>query len=142
MRKLIIVCVLLLIVVPVFAQDATAIPLPEVTAEPGGGSVVDTVENLQEFGLNLWTVITGVILAFAAGGVTGLGGAVIIINRVKNDQSTMAAIEGLVNSFPPDTRDVLVKIGDGIAVIGSFVKEVSDGVPVGAKPTPPQEPQG
>lgn len=41
MRKLIIVCVLLLIVAPVFAQDATAIPLPEVTAEPGG--IIDRI---------------------------------------------------------------------------------------------------
>lgn len=41
MRKLIIVCVLLLIVVPVMAQDATAIPLPEVTAEPGG--IIDRI---------------------------------------------------------------------------------------------------
>lgn len=42
MRKLIIVCVLLLFVcLPVMAQDATAIPLPEVTAEPGG--IIDRI---------------------------------------------------------------------------------------------------
>lgn len=76
MRKLIIVCVLLLIVVPVFAQDATAIPLPEVTAEPGG--IIDRIppELVESFVSNYtaaqWLIIGVLLVAVMVFGSQGM----------------------------------------------------------------------
>jgi hypothetical protein len=105
----------LVLAVPVMAQDT----------DPVG-----TVNELRDFGLNLWTVIMGTIAAFAVGGIAGISGALALVSRVRNDQATMKAIEGLIDSAPPSVVEVIRDLSKLLSEAGVLLEEVSDGEPL------------
>ncbi len=106
-------------------------------ADTGVGIVGDSVpvvdngnDNLQ---VNVITIVIGLLSAFAAGGVVGIAGVASYVNRIKDDVSTVTAIEGLANSYPPQTKDLVESIFQTIKNIGELGVEAFDGVPMASK---------
>jgi hypothetical protein len=78
-------------------------------------------------------VIIGLLSAFASGGVIGIAGVAIFIDRIRNDKATVTALENLANSFPPSTKEILEKAFVTTQKIGQLGAEVFDGVPINEK---------
>lgn len=120
------------------AQDSaeeTDTPAVVNEADTGVGVVGDNVpvvsnDNLQ---VNVITIVIGLLSAFAAGGVVGIAGVASYVNRIKDDVSTVTAIEGLANSYPPQTKDLVESIFQTIKNIGELGVEAFDGVPMASK---------
>ena len=120
------VLVMLMMIVPVMGQ--------EVTPEPDVAVVVDVpadgVADGDSFSVNVITIVIGLLGAFATGGIVGIAGVAQYVNRIKDDVSTVTAIEGLANSYPPQTKELIESIFRTIKNIGELGVEVFDGVPI------------
>lgn len=81
-------------------------------------------------------VIIGLLTAFAAGGIVGIGGLSVFVQRLQNDTATVTALEKLAASYPPETKEILLGISRGLENIGRLGAEVFDGVPVASKAVP------
>lgn len=75
-----------------------------------------------QIGTALTHLIAAAIGAFVGAGVTVVTAAVFV-RSILNSPAALAVIEGLVNSFPAETREL-------INLIGQFLGVISDGVPV------------
>ena len=107
-------------------------------ADTGVGVVADDVPVVSNDSLqvNVITIVIGLLSAFAAGGVVGIAGVASYVNRIKDDVSTVTAIEGLANSYPPQTKDLVESIFQTIKNIGELGVEAFDDVPIADKIEP------
>lgn len=112
---------------PVWAQEST--PEPDVPVV-----VVDDA-NPSDLSVNLVQVIIGLLTAFAAGGIIGIAGLAVFVDRLRSDTAMVTALEKLAESYPPGTRDILLNVSKTIDSIGELGKEVFDNVPVADKET-------
>lgn len=93
------------------------------------------------------TDIAIVIFAILGGLAVGGLGAAAFLSRIKQDPEAIAALERLAdrlaNSYPPETRDLLLEISATLATFGELMKEILDGVPAEDKvdPDAPAEPE-
>lgn len=114
--------------------DLTPIPDPS-PVDGGRETVIDDVREVSPDVLRVNTiqVIIGLLSAFASGGVIGIAGVAIFIDRIRNDKATVTALENLANSFPPSTKEILEKAFVTTQKIGQLGAEVFDGVPINEK---------
>lgn len=126
------------------AQDeVTEIPTETsvVVSDDGGGLDGDiVVETGDDVTVNLITIVVGLLSAFAAGGLVGIVGISQYVNRIKDDVSTVTAIEKLADSYPPDTKQLVHDIFLTLQNVGSLGMEVFDGVPIAGKTLTAQSP--
>jgi len=113
MKKLLLILILL-IAMPTFAQD---------TGSGAEAAVqITTAQNIlnwiSAFGLGL------------ASGVVGLG---LLARSILNNKALLTLVEKLGDSFPPETRSILEKIGMSAVEVGEFIKEATDGKPADKK---------
>lgn len=106
----------------------------EVTPEPDEVPVI-VVDDAEEFSVNVVQVIIGLLGAFAAGGIVGIAGLAVFVDRLRSDATTVTALEKLAESYPPGTRDLLLNISRTVDSIGELGKEIFDGVPIVEKET-------
>ena len=78
----------------------------------------------------LITLLSGLAIGLVAGG----GSVLLLIGRVKNDPALLAAIEGLATQWPPEVKDVLLKLSPALKDGAAIIDEVLDDVPAGSKP--------
>jgi hypothetical protein len=123
-----------------WAQDATAEPVPsqevEMVMQEAEVPAPPLVEAPAADGVsvNLITVIIGLLTAFSAGGIMGIAGLAIFVDRINKNTSTVTALELLASSWPPETRELLLGISRGLESIGKLGAEVTDEVPLAQKP--------
>lgn len=137
---LLLIATLFLISAPTatFAQATDDVPAGDASPVEGVGSDGAPIEESgglpPEQAVNLITLVTGI----AIGVVTGGGGALLIVlsivHNLRNDRAMLTAIEGLTKSYPPETKDIWRKIGDGLNDASEVIKEVFDDVPMNEKP--------
>lgn len=144
-RVMLVVFVLLLVVLgaPVLAQDGTETVVPDGTQVAVGDPLVEpTAPDVTQISINVALVIVGLLTAFAAGGVAGIAGMASYVQRVRNDEGTVIAMEKLAESFPASTLGLINDLAEGTRQLALLVKEVTDGVPVDEKGNnfPPGEP--
>ena len=116
-RALTLFALVLLLIVPILGQEvatpAAVVPeLPEVVqvvVPPEGAAAPDT----ESVRVNLVQVIIGLLSAFAAGGIIGIAGLSIFVQRLQRDTQTVTALELLANSWPPQTRELLLSVAKG-----------------------------
>ncbi len=150
-RVFMILLVLLLLVMPVLGQEATdsgivptqeIIPTPSLSAAQsdstpppsnGEGNIapVDLVSDGVQ--VNLVQVIIGLLGAFAAGGIVGIAGLAVFVDRIRKDTATVAAMESLATSFPPSTKELLERAFTVLEKVGGLGAEVFDAVPIREK---------
>lgn len=107
----------------VFAQDDIHLPSPVQQVDEPATVAGDNVI------VNTWAAITGLVMSFLAGGIVGIAGIGILMNRLKNDQATLNAIEGLVTSAPPAVMEFLQELVRTGRVTLDVIDTVSDGQP-------------
>jgi hypothetical protein len=141
LRTLSLFVLVLALIVPIFAQEVTpevvdAAPVEDAAPVVAIAPVADAVPATDGVQVNLITVIIGLLTAFSAGGIMGIAGLAIFVDRINKNTSTVTALELLASSWPPETRDLLLGISRGLESIGKLGAEVTDGVPVAAKIVP------
>jgi hypothetical protein len=122
-----------------FAQEATESPngdtvvvvQPVTEVAPVAATDAATDERVR---VDLVQVIIGLLTAFAAGGIVGIGGLSVFVQRLQKDTATITALEKLAASYPPETKEILLGISRGLENIGKLGAEVFDDVPVVDKP--------
>lgn len=92
--------------------------------------VVTDGEQLSDVSINLVQIVIGLLSAFAAGGVIGIAGLMVFIDRLRNDVATVTALEKLSASYPPETRELLLSISGAVKSVGKLGEEIFDDVPV------------
>lgn len=103
---------LLLLALPVRAQEVTATLASDVATETNGSAAI-----------NLITLIAGI----GVGVVTGGGSVLFVVNKFRNDKAIVTALEQLGASFPPQTRELLNNLA-------GLMYEITDDVPFNDKP--------
>lgn len=88
----------------------------------------------QEITLNIWTLVSGVIMLLLSGAFVGVAGFAALARTVRNDPALIAAIEGLTNSVPVERRALVNQFGEGLIETGKLVVEATDGIPADSKP--------
>lgn len=112
---LLIVFLLLMVGIPsALAQDATETPVQDVPVVVGENGTA---------AINLITLIAGIGVGLIAGG----GSVLFVVDRLRNDKVTIAAVEALAKSFPPEIREMLNHLAE-------FTYEVTDDIPFEDKP--------
>ena len=149
MRRLLIflmLVVLLTLALESAAQEATdEVPVPsqevvvvtqaaEVTVTQAAEAPPAAETPADGVSVNLITVIIGLLTAFSAGGIMGIAGLAIFVDRINKNTSTVTALELLASSWPPETRELLLGISRGLESIGKLGAEVTDDVPIAQKP--------
>jgi hypothetical protein len=140
--NLVLLVFLLTLAVESFAQDETAeAPIPsqevEMVTQEAPAPVDETsapAPAADGVSVNLITVIIGLLTAFSAGGIMGIAGLAIFVDRINKNTSTVTALELLASSWPPETRELLLGISRGLESIGKLGAEVTDEVPIAQKP--------
>lgn len=114
MQAMTVVVLMLLVVSVAGAQDTlTPTPLPQGEGNTGTNAA------------DLITLIAGIGLGMIAGG----GSVLVVVSRMRHDVVLLTAMERLAASWPAETKELLNNLA---WVMG----EVTDGVPVTAKPAP------
>lgn len=111
---------LLVLLVPVFAQDDPAPTVQEgsvsfvtpVATESAPTVPPPTASTDPMIRLSLWQLLAGLAGAFSLGGITIGTGAGVVAYRLRHNPATMKAIEGLATSTPPETVDKITNIVD------------------------------
>ena len=112
---------------------ATVAPVDDVTGNESGEQ--GTVDDLS---VNVIQIVIGLLTAFTAGGVVVVGGAVVLIDRIRDNTATVTAMERLAESFPPGTRDLLLYAARTGKSFSELAEEVLDGEPILDKVTDAQ----
>lgn len=125
---------------PTSAQEGTpeamdVVPVEVVEEVPVEEAAPVVVVADDGVNVDLVQVIIGLLTAFAAGGIVGIGGLSVFVQRLQNDTATVTALEKLAASYPPETKEILLGISRGLENIGRFGGEIFDNVPVAEKPT-------
>lgn len=115
---------LMLLGVPAFAQD-----------QPVNNLDAPTVL------LSVGQIIIGAIAIFGAGGVISVAGVGLLAMRLRQDKTTIAAIEKLGDSVPPETAkhimDLSGQFNKSVNEITLLVTEALDRIPAVEKPPAP-----
>lgn len=131
LSSLLIICLFLFGGVIAIAQEAT----PEPDAPPVVTPLPDTDGNVV---LSVFQVVIGVVAAVAVGGIVGIAGVGVLASRLRNDAATIAAIEALAKSVPPETAkqvvDLTGQLNKSMNEITLLVSEALDNVPASSKP--------
>lgn len=143
-RLLALLVFLLILCIPVFAQDATAEPVAtveagQVTVVDGQGDTNITVEApvtpVETPATNVLSISN--IIAFLIGGVVTFAGAVAWLGSqaraTMHDPAKMILAEKLGDSVPKESADKLI---EGFLSIVEFLKEATDRQPAILKPAP------
>lgn len=85
------------------------------------------------YSVNLIQIIIGLLTAFSAGGIVGIAGLAMFVDRIRNDVATVTALEKLGASFPPETRELLKGGSRSLVSIGELGEEVFDDEPIAQK---------
>lgn len=146
MKRLLLLILFLVMVVPVVAQDATAEAVPTVEAGEvtiidgeGEGTTVITVEApetpVETPATNVLSVSN--ILSFLIGGIVSAAGVIAFIGtqarNAMNDPAKMVLAERLGDSVPQETANKLI---EGLNNVVDFLKEATDRQPALLKPSP------
>lgn len=84
-------------------------------------------DQVLQIGQALAYVVAAIFGAFVGVGFTA-GAFVVFVRAIMNSPAVVVLLEGIVNSFPAETREL-------INLLGQLVTQLSDGVPtVEAKP--------
>lgn len=126
-RNLVLVILLAgLLVVPVAAQEATETPTPEPTLV-----VEDTpiaVPPASEVVQMSWQGLAALVGILLAGGFTvGIGGALVFVRAVRQNDVVKDAMEKLYLSTPPGTQEQVRKMVELLLESGTLLDEVTDG---------------
>lgn len=119
------------------AEDVTPPAPTEQVQETTSDVMPAPATESTDLQVDLVQIIIGLLTAFAAGGIVGISGLAIFVDRIRNDSATVTALEKLAESYPPGTRDLLLNISKSVTSIGALGEEVFDGKPVQDKDTPP-----
>jgi len=121
--------------VPVPSQEVVVVTqAAEVTVTQAAEAPPAAETPADGVSVNLITVIIGLLTAFSAGGIMGIAGLAIFVDRINKNTSTVTALELLASSWPPETRELLLGISRGLESIGKLGAEVTDDVPIAQKP--------
>jgi hypothetical protein len=139
LKFLVMLILVMVLIVPILAQEVTPdaveiVPVEvveEVPVEEAAPVVVVADDGMT---VDLVQVIIGLLTAFAVGGIVGIGGLSVFVQRLQNDTATVTALEKLGASYPPETKEILLGISRGLENIGRLGAEVFDDVPVAEKP--------
>ena len=118
--------VLLMMALPVLAQDATptlevlATAEPEPVSEPAGIATY-------------FQISSGFLAALGAVSVFGIGAVAVVAIQMRKDPATIAAIEKLGDSAPPQLADTLIQASNAMIAIAELLKEALDKVPAANK---------
>jgi hypothetical protein len=88
----------------------------------------------QEVVLNVWTVVSGVVMLLLSGAFIGVAGFAALARTIRNDPALIKAIEGLTVSVPADRLKVVNQFGQGLEEVGRLVVEATDEIPADSKP--------
>lgn len=122
---------------PIAAQDTT--PAVDPTAAPVVVEVESPAEEATDASggkitLNVWQLVTFAVTFFLTGGSVGVVGFGTLAKRMRNDAATMAAIEAIAKSYPPETRQLIERLGTSAVAVGELLVEAADSVPMAEKP--------
>lgn len=109
-----------------FFVGLSVVGAQDITISPDTG-VIDSSGNMVL--VNLPIAIGGMIAIFVTGVGSGMAGLLMLVSRLKNDQVTLRAIEGLITSAPPDLVKSLQDISKLLIESGTVLNIVSDGQP-------------
>jgi hypothetical protein len=112
--------------VVVVPTEGAVIEIPADEVVPAG--------NPSEVSVNLVNVIIGLLTAFAAGGIVGIAGLAIFIDRIRKDTATVTAMEKLADSFPASTKQILERAFTVLEKASNLGVEVFDATPILEKP--------
>lgn len=134
---LIVLSVLLFIwIIQVAAQEST--PEPDQTVQVTVSSGEPSANEGSTVVLSALQVVMGLVSAFAIGGVVGIAGVGILAARLRHDAVTLAAIEKLGDSVPPETAAQIMNLtgqfNASVNELTALVNEVLDGIPAAGKP--------
>ena len=134
-----------LLIVPLMAQEVPVDEAPVVTEAPVvevpvvvSPVVAPAADSMQ---VNLISIIIGLLTAFSAGGIMGIAGLALFVDRINKNTPMVTAFEQLGASFPPETKEILLGISRALEKLGQLGGEVFDGVPVAEKKPPQIEAQ-
>lgn len=88
-------------------------------------------DQVIQVGTALTHVVAAIVGAFVGIGLTA-GAFVVFIRSILGSPAVMTLLEGVVESFPADTKEV-------INLLGELLKRLSDGVPTEIQFTPADE---
>lgn len=78
-------------------------------------------DQVIQIGTALTYVVAAIIGAFVGVGFTA-GAFVVFVRMILNSPAVMTVLEGIVNSFPAETKEL-------IDLLGQLLDKLSDGVP-------------
>ena len=58
----------------------------------------------------------------------------LLIGRIRDDKAVLTALEKLAESWPPETKELLDKIGGALNDLSFIIDEVIDDTPASDKP--------
>lgn len=76
-----------------------------------------------------WQIIAGIVSAIVAGGLVGVGGVILLVRRLRQDDVLKDAIEKLATSLPQDTLLTIRHLVGAIEELAALAREVTDGQP-------------
>lgn len=129
-KAILIVTLLLFLLIPLYAQDAT----PQATQEAG---VTINMPAPAAASNDVFSEVVKLALAFLGGVSVTLVAVASFVKGVMNDPVKMMLAERLGNSIPAEMGQ---KMADSLGEIALFVKNATDHIPEASKP--PAEPQG
>ena len=121
--------ILLLVMVfsPVVAMQDEPTEEPPVVEEPVEDVPVE--EPAEESDVPLMERLILIFSSLFAGMIGGGGTVLLVVGRFKNEPAMLTLIEGAINSWPPETRELLFRFGTGMRDAGEVVGKVTDGKP-------------
>ena len=86
------------------------------------------------------TIVERVLLIVSSGAVGFIGGAALVLRTVgsiHNNPAMLNLIEGAIKSWPPETLELLNRLGVNMMDAGKVIEAVSDGEPNELPGSPP-----
>lgn len=91
-------------------------------------------DQVIQIGTALTHVLAAVVGAFVGVGFTA-GAFVVFIRMILNSPAVLTLLEGVVESFPADVKEV-------ISLLAELAKKLSDGIPTEIEFTPAEDDDG
>ena len=109
----------------------------ESTPEPDAPPVEVTTTSEGSIVLTIWQLLGGVVAAIAIGGIGGVLGVGTLAARLRSDATTIAAIEALAKSVPPETAQQVINLtghfNKSVNELTMLVTEALDNIPAATK---------
>lgn len=112
----------------VTAEATAAVVVAPIVPDNAPTSAPVAVE-VTSVAVNIVYVIGGLVAAFTAGGVVGVGGLALFIQRIRDDQVTRTAVEQLALSLPPSTLEGIREIIALVKDTAQLADHLTDGDP-------------